>query len=372
MTDAVTLHDAALPALPVLLSEAALSEHTGQALRIDRVRYKPQTSLVVAWSRAGSTGDPADHGWAGVYANPGKVDHAVQTARRRGGRAEPLGLPGHGVFASLTADRALARELSRLWPRITDAAVVRHNPLRRVVLRARLAGAATAIRVLDRPAEPLITAVGSLALRGAPVIPLNRLKRARQSAASPWWGDDDLCGVDDAEAVATAGEVLAALHRMDTVPGRSAPMPDLAGLGEAVVTLAPELGPRIGRLRRTLHERWRPPHALHRLHGDFSADQVLVGTGVRLIDLDRTHLGPAERDLGSFVAVDRLLGSGRQGAALVAGYRAAGGRVDDDALLWWEVYETLARLSEPFRRFESAWFTTIEATLRRIEGVMER
>lgn len=372
MTDHLPLHDAALPALPVLLSEAALSDYIGEPLRITRVRYKPQTSLVIGWARAGSSGDLTDHGWAGVYADPVKVRHALQTARRRGGHAEPLGLPGHGVFADLTADRALARDLSRLRTRIDDATVIRHNPLRRVVLRGRLDDADVAFRVTDRPVEAIVTTVSGLAMRGAPVVPLSRIRRARQSASSPWWGDHDLTGTTDAETVADAGRALAELHRIDPLPGHTAPCPDLSGLGEAVTAISPELTPRIERLRRILADRWRAPTALHRLHGDFSADQVLVGTGVRLIDLDHTHLGPAERDLGSFIAVETLTGSQTRSTSVVEGYRAAGGHLDDECLTWWEAYECLARLSEPFRRFEPAWPTRIDTLLTHIEEVIAR
>lgn len=370
----MNLHDPDLPALSVLLSESALFEHIGEPLRITRVRYKPRTSLVVGWERAGSTGDLTDHGWAGVYADPVKVLHALRAARRRGGHAEPLNLPGHGVFADLAADRPLAREISRLRSRIDGAHVVRHNPLRRVILRGRLDGVDSSIRITDRPLEGAVSVVGGLAARGAPVVPLHAVRRARRSASSPWWGDHDLTRTTDPDVTAQAGRALAALHGVTTIPDQSTPCPALENLGSAVLDLVPALAPRIDRLRRVLADRWAPPTALHRLHGDFSADQVLVGDGVRLIDLDHTHLGPAERDLGSFIAVEALHAdtAADRAGALLAGYDAAGGNLNVDAVTWWEIYERLARLSEPFRRFEPRWPDRIRALLTDTEEVADR
>ncbi|TSE14487.1 phosphotransferase [Arthrobacter sp. KBS0703] len=44
------------------------------------------------------------------------------------------------------------------------------------------------------------------------------------------------------------------------------------------------------------------------VHGDFSADQVLVGgSEVRLIDFDRARIGAAEADLGSFAAAEEAV-----------------------------------------------------------------
>lgn len=369
---AVTINDPELPALPVLLSECALSEHVGEPLRIRRVRYKPGTSLIVGWERATATGELTDHGWSGVYSDPIKVDHALRAARRHGGHAERLNLPGHAVFADLAADRPLARDLSRLRSQIDDPQVLRHNPLRRVVLRGRLAGRDSSIRFTDRRIDTAVSIVAGLSSRGAPVVPLDSIPRTRRAASSPWWGDHDLTGTGDPEVIAEAGRALAALHVVTTRPDQHAPCPGLDDLGGAVLDLLPTLEPRLGRLRRQLAERWRPPAILHRLHGDFSADQVLVGSGVRLIDLDRTHLGPAERDLGSFIAVEAGTGQGSRSAALAAGYTEAGAELDAETVTWWEVYERLARLAEPFRSFEAGWSGRITALLTETEEVAAR
>ena len=60
------------------------------------------------------------------------------------------------------------------------------------------------------------------------------------------------------------------------------------------------------------------------VHGDFSADQVLVnGAAVRIIDFDRVRTADPAMDLGSFAAVEEIADcaeqepgpAARQGAA---------------------------------------------------------
>lgn len=89
------------------------------------------------------------------------------------------------------------------------------------------------------------------------------------------------------------------------------------------------------------------------VHGDCSIDQVIVGRDGRpwLIDLDRAGAGDPVADLGSWAAdaIARGQSGGRAGSALVAGYRAAGGAVDEAALLAHTAAALLRRAVEPFR-----------------------
>ena len=103
------------------------------------------------------------------------------------------------------------------------------------------------------------------------------------------------------------------------LPGLEAPVDALTGRLLAAVGAA---GPR----------RQQPVM----VHGDFSADQVLVdGPAVRIIDFDRVTTSDPARDLGSFAAVEDIadpagvgpVAGGRKTAQLIDGYREAGGRV---------------------------------------------
>ncbi len=109
------------------------------------------------------------------------------------------------------------------------------------------------------------------------------------------------------------------------------------------------------------------------LHGDASADQVLVDTasGTRqLNDFDRSSLGPAAIDLGSWLAVDRLAGVGASGP-LLAGYAAAGGLVpDDDELTTGIARGLLLRATAPARLGEPDWRGRITARLDDLEEVL--
>jgi len=104
------------------------------------------------------------------------------------------------------------------------------------------------------------------------------------------------------------------------------------------------------------------------VHGDFSADQVLVGDGVRLIDFDRVRADEPERDLGGLLAAEPD-GSSLAGALLDA-YRAAGGAVDEEALRRRTVESVLLRAVEPFRTAQPDWRERVEAAVARAEEVL--
>jgi aminoglycoside phosphotransferase (APT) family kinase protein len=98
------------------------------------------------------------------------------------------------------------------------------------------------------------------------------------------------------------------------------------------------------------------------VHGDFSADQVLVsGAEVRLIDFDRARAGAAEADLGSFAAVEEM--SRWRGTAartprtgdLIDGYGRAGGRFMPEATDAWAALRLFAGSVDPFRDRSPDW-----------------
>ena len=100
------------------------------------------------------------------------------------------------------------------------------------------------------------------------------------------------------------------------------------------------------------------------VHGDFSADQVLVdGPAVRIIDFDRVRTSDPARDLGSFAAVEDIadpagagpVAGGRKTAQLIDGYREAGGHVSQARVETWAAFRLFLNSVDPFRNRASDW-----------------
>ena len=132
-----------------------------------------------------------------------------------------------------------------------------------------------------------------------------------------------------------------------------------------VATLLPALGPSAAKLADRIRRQLGGNQAdgtVAQVHGDFSADQVLVsGTEVRLIDFDRSRGGSPESDLGSFAAVEEI--SHWRGTAvttqhtqyLIEGYIQAGGRLRPAAVDSWAAVRFFANIVDPFRDRRPDW-----------------
>lgn len=363
---ALAARDLRLPAVGMLLDPDRLAEALGRPVRVTRVRYKPGSSIVVAFA------DAEGHGWIASYVDDEKV---VKTRAR----ADRAGLEVHRVPAiprSATgpafADRLLVstvRRLRRLEPALIDpAAVLRHNPHRRLVLA--VAGRVVKVTASTDGERARIAAVRALATAGVPVLAPARLQRG--VTVTSRWGRGDLAARPAASAAATAGRALAILHDAPIPPSArsTSPETELDAAVAAVRILSPEAGARAASIARgiTLSHGTR----VATLHGDFTADQVLVdGDKVRLIDFDRLRIGAPERDLGAFLADERLRRLGPETAddaptvsdALIDAYRAAGGRVDDLALRQWTAAGVILRAVEPFRQGLPGWASAIDDAL---------
>ena len=116
------------------------------------------------------------------------------------------------------------------------------------------------------------------------------------------------------------------------------------------------------------------------IHGDFSADQVIISNGnVALVDLDQAVYSDPAADLGSFVArleydkLHRDLSPARVevlASELFRGYRLQTQR-DLPARVDLYVAAGLLRLApHPFRYRESNWPEKTRAILRRAEAIM--
>lgn len=391
--------NSALPGLALILDHGRLAQCLGiDGIERPYLRYKPGTKCVLAFGSGAAA----------------RVAMAYPPARYRMLRGrEALREAGDAVrfldafcvaVLPATLDRDLralkkladpaqaARLLDRLLgPLSADARLhlLRHNPNRRAVLR------------LDGPQGPL--ALVKLHARGewAQALANARLAQARGDApvlavaedrhlivqgwvtGRPLWSE--AAGLADTAAITETGAALARLHASDPGPARAiTAAEDRDGLFASVRALAgllQDLAAPAGALARQIAAQLVDhdgPGAL--LHGDFSADQVVIGkAGPVLIDWDRACIGDPARDLGSFLArldvqaIDGTLTpamAARAGEALLSGYATT-------AALPHRVRAQRARallmlLPEGFRQRRPDWPERATAILDQVEALLPR
>ncbi|GAA3653592.1 phosphotransferase family protein [Microbacterium marinilacus] len=352
-------HDPALPELGALLDPVRRADLMGAPTEVVRVRWKPGSSVVIALrdSSGGFAGWPHGLGWVVSYADAVKLPKTRRRAAAVGAPTIRLGEttvagPAHG-------DRLLAPRVRTLLDERPDlmggSTALRYNPHRRLLLRA--GGDVVRLSAHGSRGDEVAARLAELDL---PVLAPRAL--APSVSSTPWWGDGDLAVCPDPVAARHAGAALALLHSSDpaVAPGRRIDAGEIARAAAAAVSrLLPPLAARARRAAERLATAPATPAVL--VHGDFSPDQVLTdGRRVRLIDFDRAAAGPAEADLGSFLATG---GS----PALVDGYRDGGGRVDEAALRAWRALAELQRAVEPFRAGASDWPDRVASALARCE-----
>lgn len=409
-------------AVSLLADPGRLSELVGEPVRPGRLRLKPGTSASASLLDPGS-GIPV--GWARLVpaGDPAKSRNAVRRASRLGLRVRVREVRGVGeapvllLTGPVAADPRLHRAITRLAEvvgrpalRRLGPAVVRYNPHRRLVLRhcSDADAADVALRLTADPQRQLARLHRSLARAGVPVLeplagpgPAWSGSPSRWLTAWPWHGTSDLLGATAAvrePAARAAGAALARLHRVPSQLLRDDPgtclLPEESGvLVDDLAAVDAGLGARAAALGEAVRLRLLEPDARAAagspvlVHGDFSPDQVVLdepaahsgpaGLDVRLIDLDHWAIGHAPQDLASFAAVE-LLGTGGPGtglpltAALLAGYRRAGGEAPDDpaALGPWTARALLDRVTEPLRRACPDWADQVAARLDLVEEVL--
>ena len=139
------------------------------------------------------------------------------------------------------------------------------------------------------------------------------------------------------------------------------PTTDHAGLRRAAADLGqldPALGARMLAAVDALPV--RPASAEVVLHGDYSADQVVLSDeGARLIDLDRAGVGAPARDIASAIAHETLRGGtvdGPLATGLRDGYVDGGGTWPAaDELAGALAAALLGRAQEPLRTARPDW-----------------
>jgi aminoglycoside phosphotransferase (APT) family kinase protein len=199
----------------------------------------------------------------------------------------------------------------------------------------------------------------------------------------------DLCTAPelDCDAVTAVGGALATLHGQDSTDlsswSRAAEAADLLSLSSEIGFICPHLARRADELARRLAARLAGAPARHcALHGDFSANQVLVSQeNVSIIDLDWACSGDPADDLGNFLAqAERFALRGelprdRVGLlkeSLLEGYARASGSSLPDRVELYTAVEVFRRTRFPFRGREPDWPQRTESLLERAGVILNQ
>jgi len=418
----VAQRDTRLQSLRLLLDDEAFCERLAQlcpesdirAAHGRYVRYKPHTSCLVAYDV--TVGDSQ----VGVYARCHAEDQVVKITNVRQ-RAEVRGALGPGLLADTHACiaifvhpndyeiRSLRRmfdgehtphRLARILPahphlHETQLTTIRYKPERRYVGKLESPGGPAAVLRLYPERHFADIHEKSWAFHDSGDLRVPRVvgDSARYSALAHAWIDgqplvERLSGDDDSVPIlGHVAHALAQLHqqhpRLRAMYAASDYCRGVAGACEAVRVLDEDLGKRanelLGMVRmQVLNRPWRS----RAVHGDFTADQVLVsGDKVTVLDYDRAGYGDPGMDVGAFAAglialslhghmpMERAVEAA--GAFTSAYWRAthaedlAGARAFTAGAL-------LMMAPEPFRYRKADWPKMVEALLDSAEGVLQR
>lgn len=363
-------------AVSTLLDPERLSGAVGEARTATRVRIKPGVS--VSASLADPSGAPA--GWARVL-----WPAALKKADKAAARAAGLGLP--------TWIRPLSQDLRIQWggvasdpalmPHIDRARasgaidpatwrILRHNPLRRLVVRS----AGTVVRIharadrraaaLSRFLEATIPVPARLDDGSDPHVRV--LADAGGSDLSSPRGTTERVR----EWTERAGRLFARLHAARPPAPLAASLASPAPATRAALqvhariigALDDGLGRRIADLARSVPE--PAPAPAVPIHADASPDQVLIDEAgaVLLTDFDRARMGAAALDVASYAAS----AGPAMAPSFLRGYEQAGGRIPGGAHMAAAVVHARAlSLAGPLREARPDWAARVAATLDLME-----
>lgn len=417
--DPPTAVDPMLPGLDEFFDSDRLSELLGRPVRADRLRHKPGTSAVARLREA-----DGGIGWVATYspAAAAKLGKTFSRSIGSGLSVQQIGLPdypGHSLVSGpIELDHRLYRPMRPFrqegfgWIFVDRSVdVLNYNPQRRVVFALHHRGERLVCKLGAATPHADGQLLAQLASKGVPVLETvdrSGLPTSRHVQYFAWFGSGDLSTVGgsnqsvapgpavpgaaaDAGAASyasaasyAAGMALALLHQQPP-PFESdrwrAPAGSLINLVRETSSLLPEIADRLERLRTGLEPLLRRPGRAALIHGDFSADQVLVdGSDIRLTDLERCTYGAGASDLGSFAAVEILhsmplargtdvLGLPRT-AAMLDGYSAGPTGATETEVLGWTVFHLLNRLSEPFRSCSPTWRQDMVNQLDLMEDIL--
>lgn len=392
----VVARDPWIPALPVVLDDARLTDHVvahwcadepaPERVEVRYLRYKPGTQVLADLRLTWRSHDRH----ALLIATAAKAA-AKLTKQRRHARDE-----GHPILAQdrdrllllvpAEADRHLPgchRLLERIgWLdsalRHSEIRILAYKPHRRLVARVDRDDVPVALLKLHHPAVAggAITALRWAADHRGSRLRLPELRAADEHAGAVLTDWTPGAALDQQEpdrqraTLRAVGKQLGRLHQL--APGpltvRASGSAD-ATIMRGIIRLRPDLAVHAERALR----RPPPPDQRVPIHGDLSADQVIHGErGVTLIDLDRTGLGSAAADLASWIAASMVA---RDPASMPAelpdalweGYRNVGGPASEHDVAAQLPGQILRRAGEPFRLRRGDWQARMEALVCRAE-----
>lgn len=404
---------------------AQLTSHLGieqNAVLLDQtyIRYKPATSCLIGYEGSGD-GHPLR-----LYARLHRPSDLAKAKKplRKSTACSQLGLGGvflesacvlvmiypndHElrVISQLESLDHLMVDLSRelpglaTWKNRTIQAIdcLRYKPERRYVARVQFTDAEDLVlKAHARSFQPGLEPRSTLDRKG-PVFSLPRTlgwSSTYRLAAHTWIPGESLAArlPKQPELVAEAGRCLARFHadHLSTSPDIS-PMAwtphALTKVVDSTLDIAPSLVSEVNAIAEFVirHKNlamltFGGAHCL--IHGDFSADQIVVkDDGLALIDFDRCRVDSPLHDLGTFIArleFDSLFASSRTAARqeatlianqLVTGYCSTCRSLPQGCLRLVVVIHLLALVQEPFKLRKPNWLTRMHVVIERILAII--
>jgi hypothetical protein len=399
--------DAALPGLPYLLDNQRLSDLLGEPVHVTRVRYKPRTSLLVAFRR--TRNGSFDYGWAMTKASAGKLLRREEASRLRGGdvrilHPDPKSPETLVAVGGVEDDWGLQENLTWLREHGLErlglhrpagagllggsTAVLRYKPGRCLVLLLQNGRAPLVVKTAAKPHDAARQEFHELLqVNGVPILPQLGDDECGHHGitASAAWGGGDWAGLEEGSGAERAGHALARVHGIPVYSGSESSHPPLfhpagrlAETSSLVAWLHPELEKPARRLEKALKRLLADRKSREVLvHGNFSPEQVLVkASEVRILDFDQARTGDPEADLGSFAAAEeagsRGSGASPEGcaggsatASLSEGYASAGGRFTHAGVNGWAAFHLFTDCAEPFYDRSPDWAASMDWHLRR-------
>ncbi len=419
LEQALIAADSQLPGLALLLDEtqllATLRQLTpfthARTLRTRYLRYKPGTSCVLALEIDVEDGEPQR--WFAKAMSQARFTQSWSHPKRQamvstGHPHAPLAIADKAIMLQHPSQDRDIRYLSLFWDEQQRAALLqrwlpgeadsgdinwrflRYKPGRRCVVGiyrdatplavVRCASAKEYGTVLQGCATG--AALGQLELLG-----LDGHLRMTATRWTPGQSLDRLLNTTDMpELTRKAGKALAAVHGAAFTPAlqrdREAILRPVWREQQSLAVIYPQMQMRFERCAALLEQhigRFSAPSTV--LHGDFSADQVVVApdASLRIIDWDRSASGHPFNDPGTFIArlemdvIEGLLSREQADCAreaLLAGYCDVR-TISLDGLEWYIVQALLCLATEPFRQRATDWPQRTERLLTRVEQLCE-
>ncbi|MGO1463061.1 MAG: phosphotransferase [Marinobacter sp.] len=377
---AIVADDPALPGLDLALDPSALSATLGlPPMRSVYLRYKPGVSCVAALVPV--SGDALQA--VAVMAYP--PDRFAEVRSRREWQRGPTPARFHDsaciAVVPLGRDRALkgARRIANPeHGRDFLRALTGQEPTGDPQLLRYKAGRRLVISIGDWPHRALVKAYTkqdfAAALEGAQIAevlggaPVLGVSHRRRCIAWRWLEATPLAIETGTRSQwLAAGRALARVHqaqpRPEAILSRNEEVTELASSAADLEPLAPQLSQLAATLAKTLAERLaRAAFAPTLIHGDFSADQILIqNTRAVVIDWDRAATGDPARDAGTFLAqldarhIDGAAGVSDAADGFLEGYSAANGPAQAATITLQHARALLALVTEGFRQRRSDW-----------------